>query len=244
MIPLILVAPPTAPQTAARPAVRAAPVPALPPPPKLDWLDQFIVDFVRENERVKTWQALNAAAQELTPRSRSEAREARLRLLPRIRRLLRRGLLFRAGRNSVATFKRTGNPRPRRPRRRKPAVTKTNSQNAVSAIIPATTPEQPRQANQVHREVLAASRVGEQPTPTGPKTESAPDPALVSQAASELASQSRKRRRWGGWFNDGVRSYRNQPIQLRDGRRVYVRGVRRGLVVFVREPNGHIGDPD
>lgn len=91
MIPSIKIAPLAPTQI----PVPATPAPQSPAPPKLDRLDQFIVDFVRESEPVKTCQALNAAAQELTPRTRAEGREARLRLLPRVLRLLRLGFLFR-----------------------------------------------------------------------------------------------------------------------------------------------------
>lgn len=70
----VICAPPDAPQI---------PVPNPPPPPKpprLDWIDERIIEVVREYEPLKLWQALNLASEEMSPRSRAEGREVRLKL--------------------------------------------------------------------------------------------------------------------------------------------------------------------
>jgi hypothetical protein len=45
-----------------------------------------------------------------------------------------------------------------------------------------------------------------------PETESAPAPELVSAAARQLARLPRRPKRWSGWLDDRVRTYRNMPI--------------------------------
>src|SRR5437016_873256 len=78
------------------------PAPAAATPPRLDWLDQHIIDLVRESEPVKLWQVLNVTAAEMCPRSRAEGRKLRLILWSKLRSLVRLGLVFRVGLNSVA----------------------------------------------------------------------------------------------------------------------------------------------
>ncbi|MCL4179711.1 MAG: hypothetical protein KJ072_18430 [Verrucomicrobia bacterium] len=234
---MIIIAPPDAPQI-------AAPKPPPPPEPmRLDWIDKRVLDLVAESEPVKLWSALNWLAEEMSPKDRNAGRELRLTLLSKVLRLMSLKLLFRAGRNCVATFKRSCYPRPRRPRRPKRTVANTNSQKAVSAIIRATTVEQSRQVNQVRAEVVAASHSGHQPTPSEPKTESAPTANGVSDAARKLASLRRRPKIWSGWIGS-IRAYRRMPIKLRSGELVFAFGVLRGHVAFTREVDGHIGDPD
>jgi len=103
------------------------PPPSLPIRPVLDWIDQRILDLVRECEPVKLWHVLNLVAEERSPRSRAEGRELRMKLWHKVRRLIGLGLVFRVGRNSVATVKPLAKPATRRVCCRKRTVTESTS---------------------------------------------------------------------------------------------------------------------
>jgi hypothetical protein len=88
------------------------------------------------------------------------------------------------------------------------------------------------QPQKVPADVLVAKHGGQETPPTGPETESAPAPELVSAAARQLARLPRRpKRRWSGWIGD-VRSHRDMPILLPNGRRAWVFGAQRNKVVF------------
>ena len=68
------------------------PPPSLPIRQVLDWIDQRILDLVRECQPVKLWHVLNLVAEETSPRSRAEGRELRMKLWHKVRRLIGLGL--------------------------------------------------------------------------------------------------------------------------------------------------------
>lgn len=222
----------------------AAPKRPPPKPPRLDWIDERIIEVVHDYEPLKLWQALNLAADGLSPGSRGEGRELRLKLWGKIRRLIGLRLVFRVGKNSVATVKPTLKPPGGRVRRPKRTVVRAASEQAVSAVKSASPPEPGSTPFAVRAEVFVTDHSGQETPPTGPETECAPGPAEVSLAAKSLASLPRRpKRRWSGWINDRVRCYRTMPVQL-SGERVYVFGARRGLLVYVTGTGMCVGDPD
>jgi hypothetical protein len=75
--------------------------------PRLDHIDNEIVEAIRENGiyGAPVWAVLNWLAAGQNPTCRADARSLRLQLWQRLRRLLRAGLVFRFGRKYVTSVK-------------------------------------------------------------------------------------------------------------------------------------------
>ena len=217
------------------------PLPVLPKPPQLDWLDERIVELVEERGPVKIWSILNLLGEEMGARSRGDGRQARMQLLPKVQRLLRLGLLHRAGRNTIATFKPVAGTK----RRRQRTARKASFARTGSALMRPQPAAPAGHADQPHVEVFSANPDSQQTPPNGLQTQTVLAPEDVSSAARQLASLPRRKKRiWSGWLDDQTRAYRNMRIELPGGEPVYVFGVLRGRLVFTRVPNGPAGDPD
>jgi hypothetical protein len=226
---MIVIAPSNAPQIA---------IPKPPPtsaPPQHDWIDQRILDLVHESQPVKLWPVLNRVSEQLSPRSRAEGREVRLRLWQKVRRLIGLGLIFRVGRNSIATVKPTTKPASSRVRRRRRTVTESTTATAVSTVIP------PSPSELAYREVPFDSQLIVESPPTitpvkeAGENKSASTPELVTNAARALAKLPRRPKRiWSG-FIGSTRSFCGMPILLSTGEPMFVFGVLRGRVVYSRE---------
>jgi len=214
--------------------------------PSLDWIDSRILQVVQDAEPVKTWSVLNVVTEEFSSASRAEARVKRLALWPRIRRMLRHGMLFRAGRNRVATFQIAPEPATMRMRHPKRTVARATSKTTVSTVTLPSSPQSRRQPNQAQAQVIVGSCGGQETTPIVTETESDNGSERISEAARYLARLPRRQRRvWSGWLDDrGVRCYRNMPILLPGGEQAFVFGVKRRMLVFVHEPDWCAGDPD
>ena len=234
MVPSIIITPPDAPQI-------FKPMPVPPKPPRLDWQDELLLQRLREAGSCPVWSLCNAVADEEGTRDRTAGRLLRLELLGRLQRLRRLGLAFPVGRNWISASK--PDPAARRPRRR--TVRGLRSIRAVSVRTGTGPPGAPSATHEVHRQMVSEPSAPCRPTIGVEKTESGEEPERIGEAARQLARLPRRPKRiWSGWLNDRVRTYRNMPIELLCGDRVYAFGARRGKVVYVREPNMCAGDPD
>ncbi len=228
----------------------APPKPPQPPPPAQPWLrqcDHQLLERLRDAGSCATWSLLNVVADAQSPRDRTTGRLLRLQLWDRLKRLRGLGLAFTQGRNRVNSSK--PDRVARRPavtlRSRRPTVVESGSVRAVS-VRTGTGPQGALSAtHEVHRQILSEPPALCRPTIEVEKTESGEEPERISEAASALGRLPRHpKRRWSGWLNDRVRTYRNMRVALPSGEQVYVFGARRGLLVYVREPNLCAGDPD
>lgn len=231
----ILLAPESAPQI-------PKPTPQPPPtPPILDWIDQRILDLVRECQPVKLWPILNLVAEDLSPRSRAEGREVRMKLWHKVRRLIGLGLIFRVGRNSVATVKPKAKPPTRRVRCRKRTVTQSTTARAVSENIRPNLQEAAHHNLPSGPQVVIENRPAITPGKKEDGCESVPAPELVTNAARALAALPRRpARRWSGWIGP-VRSYRDMPILLPKGRPAWVFGAQRNKVIVTLDKGRLLG---
>lgn len=202
-----------------------------------------IVDALRQhgNSPVGLWKLINALADTRQPDSRARRRCWRLRYWGACRELLKAKLLFRHG-GEIATSNFATRPRPRSQRRLSPSVRRSVSKNGGSnrlTAMPETAESHP-QLPEAEVDVGGLRTLDRQS-----KTQCATAPELASEAARQLARLPRRRKRiWSGWLNDRVRTYRNMRVELPGGEQVYTFGAKRGLLVYVREPDMCVGDPD
>jgi hypothetical protein len=215
-----------------------------PPAPRLDLIDQRIIEAVREHGPVKTWSLFNWLAEDAGARSRDEGRAARRILWERVRRLKRLSLVFGHGRNEVAATKPSRQPARPRPRRRERRVVPAPEFCGVSATCP------PPMQTIAELNEPPETQLVRMTTPKGAdeqepqETNTAPDPEQVAQAARSLAALPRRpRRRWSGMIGR-IRSYLNMPIRLPDKRVVYALGAKHGRVPYTSQPDGSIGSPE
>jgi len=214
------------------------PAPKPPPaakPPKLDWLEQRMVALIHESEPVKYWQVLNVVAEELSPRNRAEGRETRMKLLPKMQRLIDLGMVFRGWKNSVATSKPAPKPAGMPRRRRKRTVMKAIFTKAVNEVKPSSLPEPECRALKAQAEVHVESHGSQQPPPEVEKTKTA-TPEIVTNSARALATLPRRTKRWSGWIGP-KRSYRGMQVRLASGEQVFVFGCLRGRTVWSTLPD-------
>jgi len=240
-----------APPNAWRPPVA---VPQKAPPPRLEQLDLELVDTLRRHGQYGTlvWPLLNEVAAEQHPKDRAEARQIRLELWGRLRRLIKAGLVFRYTRRSISVHnlpRHTVNRRRRsragstltarpasEPRRNdnmfgKSSITKAFPQYAAPAT-PSSSTVQAKSAPEVPLDPLVHTFV---PVPTNPVAAPAPNKEQaekIRQAACELARLPRKvKKRWTGYVR-GTRMWRGRKILLPDGRLTYCYGVLRGQLIW------------
>jgi hypothetical protein len=238
MLMSIITAPPEAPQV-------SVPPPQPRPAPQLDDIDKEIISLVREHGRVKIWTLLDRVAENKGAQSRVEARNYRQRLWQYwVKRLMWLKLIFPVSRNELVAVKPDTRPAGRRPRRQGRTVSKSLASAPVSAGNPADQLSTPSLNYPV-----PAKRVESTTTPAfenayAKNTETAPDPAQVTEAAHRLACLPRfPKRQWSGIVGS-VRCFRNMLIQLPDDRVVYALGAKRGRVMFTSQPDGPIGSVD
>jgi len=213
------------------------------PAPRVDDADLRIIEAIRDVRQAKVWSILNMISDD-PGLDRAAGRQTRRALWERVKRLKGLGLIFGRGRNELAVTRSQRAPTRRRTQRRKGTVSKSTVFSAVSAdnLQPATA--KPEFQQPVGFQRFRKTPASYLPSVGAEETETAPDPALVAQAARSLASLPRRpRRRWSGLIGR-VRSYRNMPIQLPDGRVVYALGARRGRVAYTSQPDGPIGSLD
>lgn len=226
----VIIAPASSPQVATA-------KPSVPNNPRLDELDERLLETVRDSGLTNVWSILNIVCNEEAPQSRGEGRTIRLRLLNKVQRLHRLGLLFLVGRNSVSPVK----PDPTTDRqiigRRRRTVRKSHPFRPVSAPIePSQTmkvkPQFPllSEGDRVNRLVMDSAQHPE-------KTKSADNGEQVSKAARSLARLTRKKRarRWTGWLGN-IHLWRGAQVTLPTGRIAHVYGAIRGNIIVLKPP--------
>jgi len=205
-----IIAPFTAPQIA------APPVPA-PSAPRLDKLDQQLLDQLRDAGSCPVWSLLNAVADEQVPHDRTAGRLLRLQLWDRLKRLRKLGLVFFMGRNRVSDKKATSTTRRQGTRRRRPTVARLASICVVSDAKASGRPGPRWPAI-----ALENQAVGGTPQPNvlanePDESKTAPDPAHVTQAAKFLACLPRNQpRKLTGWLA-GEHCWKGRLLILADG---------------------------
>ena len=213
-------------------------------PVRLEPIDQQIVALLGQSGRygLAAWTLLDQVAASQNPFSRSERRRLRLAAWQRLSRLVRKGMVHWLNRKSVSLWKM---PRMRVKRRRR-TVTGSAPVQAGSTLREQLPREISFRTDVVGFQLQSANWPQLPPVSEVGKTQSARPPEMFSAgAARALASLPRRPRRiWSGWIDQQTRSYRNMPIQLPTGEQAYIFGVRRGMCVYVREPDMCAGDPD
>jgi hypothetical protein len=219
--------------------------PTAPPAPRpLRRLDEQLLNHLHDVGSCHVWSLLNLVADAEMPRDRTHARVLRLELLGRLRHLRKAGLAFSVGRNKISAAKPELTKRRPTVRRRRPTVAKSPSFNPVSAVTNSAEQEARRQGNQVQFQLDVASPSPSSLAGEATKTESGAGAERISEAARRLAALPRRpSRRWSGWLNDSVRSYRNMRVEFSGDQRAFVFGVLRGRLVYTVEPDGPAGDP-
>ena len=225
-------------------------VPPTPPhalSPAQPWLrqcDQQLLEHLRDAGSCPIWSLLNLVADAQSPRDRTAGRLLRLELLNRVNRLRRVGLVFLIGRNWISASK--FDPAVRRPaaRRRRRTVRGLRSIRAVSVRTGTEPQGAPSPTHEVHRQMFNEPSAPSSSAVETEKTVSGNEPQRISEAARQLARLPRRPKRWSGWLNDRVRTYRNMRLVLPGNRIAFVFGVLRGRVVYTREANTCAGDPD
>lgn len=220
----MIIAPESAAQTLPAPEQR----PHQPQPPRLDRLDEKILETLRDSGICQIWSVLNTVADGEDPRNRSEGRVIRLRLLDKLRRLNRLGLVFFAGRNMISPVKPDDETVRAIAGWRRRTVRKAPGFRAVSARVPTAVSNAAKSQQLILREADNAKRLASEPTRKPDETKSGPTVDEISTAATILAKLPRKKtkRRWTG-FIDFRRCYRDQPVNLPDGQSGYIYGVLR-----------------
>ena len=204
----------------------------LPTPPKLDWLEQRILDNVRDCEPAKYWSILNLVSEEMAQSSREQGRAARMQLVTKMQRLIDLGLVFRIRGNMVATYK----PAPiraakRKPRRRKPTVGITPAAPAVSKDMAVPTLEVRNPPQAVKPQTQNIPRTSNPPTRAAGKTQSALSAELVTAAARELATLPRNQpRKYTGWLH-GQHCWRGRLLVMANGMVLPLVWCQRGRVI-------------
>jgi len=230
------IAPESAPQIF-RPPPLTPPAPAA---PRLDWIDELLLERLRAAGTCKTWSLLNSVVDEQGSRGRVDGRMQRLRLLGRLKRLRALGLIFSFGRNNVSDAK----PSKRRStvRRRRPTVAKSASFTAVSAPTKSWVQEARRHDNQAQSQMDKAAPAPNPPEVDVKKTESAVEAQRISEAASALARLPRNQpRKMTGWLH-GRHCWRGRMLVLRNGEVAPLNWSSRGRVLLLNYKNLDVPD--
>jgi hypothetical protein len=260
-----LIAPISAPQVA------GPQPPPVPVQPRLDSIDQLLLERLHDLGSCPIWSLLNVVANEHSPGNRTAVRLLRLRLWDRLKRLCRLGVAFSFARNQISATE--PDPARRRPafRRQRRAVVgsppmlggsaatpsvqqevgrpvhqaqfQLDKVNPVSSDAPSSAKEREHEADQVQFQMDKPISTPCPPPTDVEKAKSGHEPQRISEAARQIARLPRRPKRWSGWIGD-VRSYRNMRVELPGGDQVFVFGVLRGWLIYSREPDGPAGDPD
>ena len=236
-------------QTIMAPA--AAPqIPAAQPPPphqpRLDWLDEKIVETLRDSGVCPIWSLLNVISEEEAPNSRADARKLRIKLWQKIKHLRRFGLLYTVGRNSVSPTPLDAGMRRLFRKSRRPTVRRTASFCAVSAQNSSQIAKPPEPKQLILREADNAKQLASERTQKPEETKSALSAEQIAQAARSLAQRPRRvRRKWSGWIGR-IHCWRDQQVILPTGESCFIFGVLRGQAVITfdrgRLLGGYFGD--
>ena len=215
------------------------------PPAMLDRTDQAIIETLRRHGFYGqlTWSLLDEVAETQNPQSRTEARQIRLDLWQRLRRLIKARVVFRFTRGRITL---TNLPKPPVNRRRR----SWGGSTAKSVHA------QPRQVNPEIRESLhtgfrqvgtdqqadAKTKIADlNPSSDNfsPNLSPGNNPVeALSRAARELAKRPRGiKRRWTG-FAGATRLWRNCRLVLPKGNLVYCYGAVRQRVIWTSRPTG------
>jgi hypothetical protein len=232
----IIIAPESAPQIFRPPPL----TPPTPTAPRLDWIDELLLERLRDAGTCKTWSLLNSLTDEQGPRDRVDGRMQRLRFLDRLKRLRALGLMFSFGRNNLSDTK----PSKRRStvRRRRPTVAKSASLTAVSAPTKSWVQEARRHDNQGQSQMDKETSAPNPPEPDVEQTESAEEAQRISEAASALAHLPRNQpRKMTGWLH-GQHCWRGRLLVLRDGEVAPLNWSSRGRVLLLNYKNMEVPD--
>jgi len=229
----VIAAPETAPQI-------FNPPPAQRPKPRLDRLDQRLLEIVRDEGTAGIWWLLNKIGDEEAPGDRAKARAVRLSLWHRLKRLLWLGLLFRDERKTVGVL--PPPPRPASPRQ-------ARSSQRIGRRMQRATTRPPRSGQEVSTDgcenpdwtkipvgqpefqLVGRNLRDDDTTETVPQSKSASTREELATAARQLATLPRGRKKLSGWLNDRDRIWRDRKI-LVDGHPAWAYGCLRGRVIF------------
>lgn len=219
------------------------------PPRELDRIDLLLFKTLEKHGRFGCfiWPLLNEAAAQQQPRDRAEARQLRLELWQRLRRLMKTGVVIRFTRKSISVH---SLPRHTVNRRRRQSAGSTHSPALSGAACQSDSQVGKSASINNLRELASVSERSKTAAMTEsaltpwidayvPATPSAAMPApnaegteKIRQAARELARLPRKvKRRWSGYVN-GVRIWHNQRIILPNGELAFAYGAIRGRVIW------------
>ncbi len=210
------------------------PLPPAPAAPRLHYLDEQLLERLRDAEECPVWSLINSIVAEHPQGSRTGRRVFALELLMRLGHLRRLGLAFTIGRNRISATK--PDPAWRRPRirRRRASVVNvcfTRAVSAVTAPLPQVGGSLRYAADhKLHRAIPAPAS----PADNDGKTQSAgPTAEQVSAAASLIAMRPRPRKRkWTGILH-GERIRRRSLVRVPSGKVLPAYVVRRGKVLVI-----------
>jgi hypothetical protein len=224
------------------------PPPAPRRPPRLDRLDERLLEVVRQEGVIPLWSLLNLVAGEET-NDRATAREMRMGLWQRVRRLVWLRLLWWHRRRMLGIKPPPAVPSASR-RRSTATVRRTSGMKAVSTHVEQTEAHKEDRSEQVGNQVTPANIVtsgeatGDSQTKTAHihnetanrvhhRIKELMRPHVISASARALAFLPRRpRRRWTGWLSEDCRGYRDMSVLLPSGQTAYLFGaVRRRAVV-------------
>jgi hypothetical protein len=225
-------------------------------------LDRRLFALVRDEGIAPVWFVLNKVADEEVLGDRLAAREMRLLLWGRLKRLFWLRLVFRAGRGLVsiappALPKGAGESWKRRATVRqtpgaKPVSTGTSQDRAYDedqgqpVETQCTPPENPGiGGDATDNQTKSAKGRSDVADGVARQIEELIHAERVSAVAKALAALPRRpRRRWTGWLSDTCHAYRGQSVIITDGSVGTLYGVLRGKAIFVpgTESSGHWGE--
>lgn len=200
--------------------------------------EDMILQAVRDMEPVHVWKLLNRLVDDEALPNRHEMRRRKVEIWRLVNSLLRRRMLFRAGRHGVATIK----PSPPAPRfkqpERKPEKASTvvhRASDTVGSAANGTTLQEggilsEEAATQVTTVSCRASEVGagaESAVPLAPE-----ERANAARALATLRWHRAPQKKLSGWLDKRTRVWRDRPIVLADGTVAYAYGALRGRVVY------------
>lgn len=203
----------------------------------IDPLAERICRAVRTSEPVHIWKLLNQLVKDEAPPSRLEARQRKLELWKAVNHLLRRKVLFRAGRHAVTTTKPSLPPvasrHPVSDRRKPSTVVSPLSDSGGSTVTGTPLPEGgislQEPGNQRTTLQCGTSEAGAGAESAAPLSHQ--ERANAARALAKLRWQ-RKPKKWSGWLDKRTRIWRDRQVVLPDGTVAYAYGALRGRVVY------------
>ncbi len=239
---MTIIAPPSnAPQVHGAPSVESVTVSSLDP------MDERIRREVHGSEPIRIWTLLNRLAEEKAPPSRHELRRRKLELWQQVNRLLRRKLLFRAGRHAVTTTKPSGSShtsdQPTKRRGKRTSVVLRAGRSAGSTV---TGTRRLEGDNSIEEPGNQITTVQCQNCDTNLAAKSAVplSPEERANAARALAKQrwQRKPKKWSGWLDERTRIWRGRRVVV-DGQVWFAYGCLRNKLIISLDDGQLLGWP-